>query len=74
MEKVKRKPTITISNTNIVRIDGYIVCKLIDREGILFLQFCDKDNLRNQCRGTKYIEMPLSQFQNAIEISWKETN
>ena len=62
--------------TSLVRVDNITVCKLVIRCGVPCLQFKDKDRLRSQCRGTEFIEIPLSAFRAAIlsakseELEW----
>jgi hypothetical protein len=48
--------------TDLVRVDGVIVCKRVIRCGRPVLQFKDGDRLRSSCRGTAFIEVPLEAF------------
>lgn len=62
--------TVTISNSDMVRIDGFTLCKRIIKDGEVYLQFCDRDNIRASCRGSKFIEIKLSVFaQKIIDLS-----
>ncbi|MCJ7533192.1 MAG: hypothetical protein MUO64_19495 [Anaerolineales bacterium] len=52
--------------TSLVRVDGIILCKRVERCGVVYLQFKDGDRLRSQCRGTAFVEVPLEAFENAL--------
>lgn len=45
---------VTVDNKGFVVVDGVKVCK-VTRDGKL--QFCDKDRLRSQQRGTRFVEV-----------------
>lgn len=44
----------------LVKIDGVTVFRKVIRDGITYLQFCDHDRMRSNCRGTRYIEVPIN--------------
>jgi hypothetical protein len=57
--------TIEINRvTNEVRIDGMLAFKAFERDGSIWLQFCDRDRLRSKARRppTRYIEVCLESF------------
>lgn len=45
-----------------LRVDGIPVFKIIEKDGIKYAQFCDKDRLRANCRGAQFVEVPLDVF------------
>lgn len=59
--------SVKISNTDMVRIDGFTLCKRIIKNGEVYLQFCDRDNIRASCRGSKFIEIKLVDFYERIK-------
>jgi len=50
--------------TGDVRVDGALMLRAIVREGLIWLQFCDRDRLRSNARRpqTRYIEVRLKAF------------
>lgn len=59
--------TITIDpDTSLVRIDGIILCKKVEKCGEVYLQFKDGDRLRSRCRGTSFVEIPISSFYKSL--------
>ena len=61
MTKVlQRTNEMTITPDGLIRIDGFSAFRKIVRGGIIYVQFCDRDRMRSQCRGTKFIEVPLA--------------
>lgn len=53
--------------SGLIRVDGLILCKKVIRNGVTFLQFKDKDNLRSQCQGRTLIEISLVELTEVIE-------
>jgi len=51
--------TVKIADNNMVRVDGIGVFRVRRRDGVLYIQFMDTDRYRAQCRGTKFVEIPL---------------
>jgi hypothetical protein len=51
--------TILEDPDGLVRVDGITVFRKVERDGVMFIQFCDRDRMRAQCRGSKYVEIPL---------------
>lgn len=52
--------SIRTAADGLTKIDGVPAFKRIVRDGIIFLQFRDNDRMRSSCRGTIYIEVPLT--------------
>lgn len=50
----------------LIRIDGITAFRRVERDGVIYLQFCDHDRMRSQCRGTKFVEVPLDVLIAAI--------
>ena len=58
---------ITITADGLVKLDGVIIFRTVEREGAFCLQFVDHDRLRVQCRGSRYIEIPLDVLMDKIQ-------
>ena len=52
--------------TQLIRVDGIIVCKLVIRDNTVFLEFKDGDRMRSQCRKTQFVEIPLAAFSAVL--------
>jgi hypothetical protein len=50
--------------TGDVRIDGMLALRAFRRDGVLWLQFCDRDKMRSRARRppTRFIEVCLRSF------------
>lgn len=57
---------LAIGNDGLVRVDGIIAFRVVTRQGKPCLQFCDQDRLRSQCRGTRYVEIPLDALSKKL--------
>lgn len=53
--------------SQIVRADGIIVCKVVNKDGKIYLQFKDGDRLRSRCRGAMFVEVSLDAFAEALK-------
>lgn len=51
--------SIQINPDGLVRADGIIAFRKVQRDGIIYVQFCDSDRMRSVCRGSRYVEIPL---------------
>lgn len=51
-------------STGNVRVDGMLALRAFERDGIVWLQFCDRDRMRSRGRRppTRYIEVCLQAF------------
>lgn len=58
---------VTITPDGLVKLDGVIIFRTVERNGAFCLQFVDHDRLRVQCRGSRYIEIPLDVLMNKIQ-------
>ena len=54
--------TVKINPDGLVKIDGITPFKRVERDGVIYLQFCDHDRMRSSCRGTRFVEVPLPQL------------
>jgi hypothetical protein len=61
-QDTKAKSLQTDPVTSIVRVDGITLCKRVVRDGVVWLQFKDKDRMRSDARGTPFVEVPLVAF------------
>lgn len=59
--------TIKATDTGLIRIDGITVFRKVVREGIIYIEFCDNDRMRTKCRGTRFVEVPLSVLLGVID-------
>lgn len=51
---------ITVDIDGLARLDGVPMFRLVEREHVIYFQFMDRDRMRAQCRGTKFVEVPLN--------------
>ena len=58
--------SIEISNDNLVRVDGIPICKRVHRKDGTYLQFADRDRVRNDIRGTRFVEVRLDAWINKV--------
>ena len=52
--------TIKITEKGLIRVDGIGVFRRVERAGVIYIEFSDHDRMRSQCRGTKFVEVPLN--------------
>lgn len=50
---------VRITDDGLVKLDGITSFRIVVREGITYFQVCDHDRMRSNCRGTRYVEVPL---------------
>jgi len=62
---------IKINDDGLVRVDGIGVFRRIERDGVLYLQFADYDRMRITCRGSRFVEVPLSVLVGQIDLKGK---
>jgi hypothetical protein len=58
---------LLIMPDGLIKLDGVIIFRAVEREGQVCLQFVDHDRLRVQCRGSRYIEIPLEVLIDKIQ-------
>ncbi len=51
----------------LVKLDGIAILRRVERDGKLYLQFCDSDRMRSQLRKTRYVEIPIGVLVDLIE-------
>lgn len=62
-------PEVKICPDGMVRIDGAPLFKRIERaDGVIILQFIDRDRMRSACRGSRFIEIPLTELVKQMEV------
>lgn len=66
MKQDKNGDTINISEDCLVRVDGIPICKRVVRGDGVYLQFADRDKVRNEIRGTRYVEVRLDAWINKV--------
>jgi hypothetical protein len=59
-------PKIVVADDGLARLDGIPMFRVIERAGVIILQFQDRDRLRAQCRGSKFVEIPLGDIMAAL--------
>ncbi len=57
---------IKVSPDGLYRLDGLVMFRRVDRDGVVYLQFVDRDRMRNNCRGTQFVEVPFSVLQDLL--------
>jgi len=58
---------VEVGNDGLVRVDGIIAFRVVNRQGEPCIQFCDQDRLRSTCRGTRYVEVPLETLTSKLK-------
>jgi len=53
---------IRIEPAGQVQVDGVTVFRRLVRPDGVYIQFVDRDRMRSACRGSRYIEIPLSRL------------
>ena len=48
-----------ITKENVVQIDGVGAFRIVEHDGVLFVQLKDWDRYRIKCRGSRFIQTPL---------------
>lgn len=51
--------SIKTSEDGLMKIDGVPMFRKVIRDGVIFVQFFDKDRMRSSCRGTRLVEIRL---------------
>ena len=57
---------VTIAPDGLVRVDGIAAFRKVVKGGVIYLQFCDHDRMRSQCRGSKFVEVKLDDVTKTI--------
>lgn len=57
---------LIIDDANFLRLDGSACCKVIVVDGVVYLEFFDRDRLRSSCRGDQYLRITLKDFAERI--------
>ena len=60
-------PIIKICPDGIVRVDGAAVFKRVELDGVIYLEFVDRDRMRSKCRGSKFIKIALTELVKQME-------
>ena len=63
---------VTIAEDGLVRVDGIAAFRKIVKDGVVYLQFCDHDRMRSQCRGSKFVEVKLDEVTKTITEEIKD--
>ena len=56
------KTKISFNEFGLVRVDGVAAFRKEVRDGVIYIEFIDHDRMRSQCRGTKFVEIPLDEL------------
>ena len=67
MQPAKLKSSIAYRG-EIVQVGGISIFKRIVRNGIIFIQFRDPDRMRSSCRGTPFVEIPLTVLCESLSM------
>ena len=57
--KIADKTEVKIADDGLARLDGIPIFRKIERDGIIYVQFQDRDRMRSQCRGSNFVEIPF---------------
>ena len=60
--------SVEIAQDGKFKVDGMTVFRRFVRDGIIFVQFYDKDRQRSICRGTPFVEIPLVVLVGMMEV------
>ena len=55
-------PEIKICADGMVRINGAPVFKRVELDGVIYLEFVDRDRMRSSCRGSKFVKVSLTEI------------
>ena len=58
---------VEVCDNGLVRVDGIVSFRRVERNGEAFLQFKDRDKRRAVERGSEYIEIPLKTMYNKLK-------
>ncbi len=58
--------TVRVTEDGLVKIDGITAFRIVERNGIFYMQFCDHDRMRSSCRGTRYVEVPIEVLTQTV--------
>lgn len=58
---------LIINTLGLLRIDGIPICRVIQKDEKLFLQFKDQDRMRSSCRGSCFVEIELVDFEQRLQ-------
>ena len=71
MIRVKTDPTgetVKIMGDGLIKLDGITAFRRVLRDGVIMIQFYDKDRQRSICRGTPFVEIPLIVLVAMMEV------
>lgn len=63
------QPSLKIDDEGMVRFDGVCAFRLVLDDEVR-IQVADRDRLRSHCRGTRFIEIPIWEFLQAVD-EWR---
>jgi hypothetical protein len=63
---------ITILPDGLVKLDGVILFRTVERDGKICLQFVDHDRLRVRCRGSRFVEIPIEILLDKVQGKEKD--
>ena len=67
VKKITRESVKIDPSGGMIRIDGMNLCKKVIRNGVIYLQFKDRDAVRSNCRHACLIEISLDELVGMIE-------
>lgn len=62
---------VRIADDGLVKIDDVTAFRRVERNGVIMVQFMDRDKQRSVCRGTQFVEIPLVLLVTIMELSKK---
>lgn len=65
----KTRKDMRLTADGMLRVDGIPIGKVFCCDGVIVLQFCDGDRMRSNCRGSRLVEVALSDFLEVVELA-----
>ncbi len=59
--------TVEVDERGLVRIDQVPAFRVNTRDGVVYIEFIDRDRMRASCKGSRYVEIPLDVLYNKLK-------
>jgi len=64
---------VKVNEDGLAKIDGIPMFKIIERDNLFYVEFCDHDRMRSRCRGSRLVEIPLEILVEKVTMSMTTT-
>jgi len=61
------KEKVSSNEQGLIRVDGVAVFRVEVVNGVIFVEIIDRDKMRAQCRGAKFVQIPLDDLVARIK-------